>query len=432
MRYVIAGLHAAGRSACAWLRRLDPGAEILGLDPEAAPAYARPLISHVLAGEIEPGLLDLAEADPFAALGVTVVPERAVALAPDRREITTESGRTLAYDRLLLATGASPRKVEMTGGGRPGAHPVVRPAGWPGRSAISGAGRTSPGSRTASNPGAWPWSWAAGLVGFKLTVGLLARRMRVRLIVSSPPAPGPERGRVPGRDHRTEPGRAAGRGAVHQHLGHGRGAGPGAPLPAGFEHRGRGGGGPGGGRKRGVVPAVGWLAGTGLDDREGIPVDERLKTAAPDVYAAGDLARAYDVALGAPQVNAIWPLAVEQGRIAAWNMAGKDAPYPGGLAMNSIPMFGGHLVSVGAVNPRYTAGCEGLALEPRKGSYLKLVFRENTLVGAVGFNAAPRLGELAWAVRQGLTRERIPRAWLTNTVNAAPLAAATWGLAQNG
>ena len=34
MRFVVIGLHAAGRSACQWLRRLEPTAEIIGVDPQ--------------------------------------------------------------------------------------------------------------------------------------------------------------------------------------------------------------------------------------------------------------------------------------------------------------------------------------------------------------------------------------------------------------
>jgi hypothetical protein len=92
------------------------------------------------------------------------------------------------------------------------------------------------------------------------------------------------------------------------------------------------------------------------------------------------------------------------------------------MAMNSIPTQEGFMISVGVVNPRYTAGCDFLTVEPKKGSYLKLVFRQGRLIGAVGLNAAPRLGELVWAVRQGLTRDKVPRTWLNNLMGAAPLA----------
>ena len=52
MRYVVVGLHAAGRSACTWLRKVDKTAEIIGIDPSPQPVYSRPLISYVLSGEL--------------------------------------------------------------------------------------------------------------------------------------------------------------------------------------------------------------------------------------------------------------------------------------------------------------------------------------------------------------------------------------------
>jgi NADPH-dependent 2,4-dienoyl-CoA reductase/sulfur reductase-like enzyme len=186
---------------------------------------------------------------------------------------------------------------------------------------------------------------------------------------------------------------------------------------------------------KGVVPATGWLDSSGLDCAEGIPVDGRLQTAAPDVFAAGDTAVCRDLALDEPRLNAIWPLAVEQGRVAAWNMAGRDCAYPGSMAMNSIPLFGRQMVSVGAVNPRLTKGCASEVVEDRQGRYLKLVFdgqhgQNGRLVGAVGLDAAPRLGELAWAVRRGLSRSAIPDHWRRAPDTAAPLAARTEWLAR--
>lgn len=68
MRYVIVGLHAAGRSACAWLRRADPAAEIVGVDPAPLPVYSRPLISYALAGEMTPEAMTVAD-DAFFQIG---------------------------------------------------------------------------------------------------------------------------------------------------------------------------------------------------------------------------------------------------------------------------------------------------------------------------------------------------------------------------
>jgi NAD(P)H-nitrite reductase large subunit len=429
MRFVVVGLHAAGRSACGWLRRLAPDAEIIGVDPRPTPPYARPLISYVLSREIEPGLLELADPDFFGRLGVTLAAERAVGLRPDQRLLVLESGREIAFDKLLIATGARPRRVELAGAL---AGEVKYFRGKADLEALVGA--VKPGGTAAVLGG--------GLVGFKLTMGLLARGMRVVLLVSSPrPLSlnvdehvggliGARLAALDGLSLMTkstvrsmEPGRAR-RYALTLESGE--------VVEADLVAAGKG-----------VVPRTDWLAGTGLvaaggacgpdeaGEAGGVDAGANLQTALPGVYAAGDAARVWDMVLQTPQVNAIWPMAVEQGRYAAWNMAGPPVAYPGAMAMNSIPIFGTFMISVGAVSPRYTEGCETLIIEPRRDSYLKLVFRDKRLIGAVGLNSPLRLGELAWAVRQGLTRDKVPGSWLANPFGAAPLAGATWGLAGN-
>jgi hypothetical protein len=49
----------------------------------------------------------------------------------------------------------------------------------------------------------------------------------------------------------------------------------------------------------------------------------------------------------------------------------------------------------------------------------------------VGLNAAPRLGELAWAIRRGMRQREIPDSWWVRQWNAAPLSAVTTALAGN-
>ena len=72
---------------------------------------------------------------------------------------------------------------------------------------------------------------------------------------------------------------------------------------------------------KGVVPETGWLADSGLECDYGIVADAALRTTDARVYVAGDLAQAPDLVHGDTRVNAIWPVAVEQGRVAALNMS---------------------------------------------------------------------------------------------------------------
>jgi NADPH-dependent 2,4-dienoyl-CoA reductase/sulfur reductase-like enzyme len=75
----------------------------------------------------------------------------------------------------------------------------------------------------------------------------------------------------------------------------------------------------------GDVPAVGWLSGTGLADPIGVAIDERCATAAPGVFAAGDVAclvsRDGDPARRTPY----WSNAVAQGKVAAASILGEPS-----------------------------------------------------------------------------------------------------------
>jgi NADPH-dependent 2,4-dienoyl-CoA reductase/sulfur reductase-like enzyme len=80
----------------------------------------------------------------------------------------------------------------------------------------------------------------------------------------------------------------------------------------------------------GLVPAVGFLSGTGLDLERGILVDEHLATSHPDVFAAGDCAEIYRPEIRNYWVSRGWPNALRLGELAARNMLGESetAGYP--------------------------------------------------------------------------------------------------------
>ena len=67
-----------------------------------------------------------------------------------------------------------------------------------------------------------------------------------------------------------------------------------------------------------------YLRGSGVEENNGIIVDEYMQTNVDNVYAAGDLTRFHDVLLGEQAQNGSWGSAKEQGRIAAVNMAADD------------------------------------------------------------------------------------------------------------
>ncbi len=79
----------------------------------------------------------------------------------------------------------------------------------------------------------------------------------------------------------------------------------------------------------------------------GIRVDSHQGTDEPGVYAAGDVTEGYDVVRKGPRLNAMWPNAVFQGRVAGLNMAGRSTRAVGYVNVNTGAFFGIPVAVVG-------------------------------------------------------------------------------------
>ncbi|WP_323121186.1 NAD(P)/FAD-dependent oxidoreductase [Burkholderia alba] len=112
---VIGGGQAAGW-AIRTLRAEGFAGRIVMIAEEAHLPYERPPLSKaVLAGEADISTVRLVQPDAFAALDVDAwQPERAVSIDRARRIVRTASGREAAYDRLVIATGGTSRRLPDT------------------------------------------------------------------------------------------------------------------------------------------------------------------------------------------------------------------------------------------------------------------------------------------------------------------------------
>jgi NADPH-dependent 2,4-dienoyl-CoA reductase/sulfur reductase-like enzyme len=94
------------------------------------------------------------------------------------------------------------------------------------------------------------------------------------------------------------------------------------------------------------------MKGTPIEVDRGVLVDERLETSVPGVYAAGDVAQVYDPLTGHSQLDVLWPVAVEQGRVAGANMSGVPAVYEHGVPFNVTRLAGLVVALIGAIGGR--------------------------------------------------------------------------------
>ncbi|MEJ2261939.1 MAG: FAD-dependent oxidoreductase [Anaerolineales bacterium] len=125
----------------------------------------------------------------------------------------------------------------------------------------------------------------------------------------------------------------------------------------------------------GVRPNLELLEGSGISHRWGITVDEHLRTNAPDIYAAGDVVETEDRLTGESYVHAIFPNAVEQGRVVGLNLLGYEQSYEGADRMNSLKHLGLPIMAAGLKK-----GDEVLNTR-RNGGLRTLFLKENRLVG---------------------------------------------------
>ena len=151
----------------------------------------------------------------------------------------------------------------------------------------------------------------------------------------------------------------------------------------------------------GVRSNIDFLKDSGIETGRGIRVNEFLQTSAPDIYAAGDVAEAVDLSTGELDVLAIQTVAVEHGRIAGQNMAGKPTPHRGSLNMNVLETLGLITSSFGL-----WMGVEGgetaRMVDEENDRYLRLEFSGDKLVGMQSVGTTDHIGMARGLIQTGL------------------------------
>jgi NAD(P)H-nitrite reductase large subunit len=99
----------------------------------------------------------------------------------------------------------------------------------------------------------------------------------------------------------------------------------------------------------GIKPRIELAQTAGLDVERGILVNETMQTSHPDVFAAGDVGQVYDPLTGKKSLDMLWSPALEQGRTAGLNMAGRAAVYHRQVAVNVLRLGGVMTTIIGAI-----------------------------------------------------------------------------------
>ena len=129
----------------------------------------------------------------------------------------------------------------------------------------------------------------------------------------------------------------------------------------------------------GVTPNIEIIQNSGIKVNHGIIVDSKMQTNKKNIYAAGDIAEVWEQIEGKQGSFAIWPNAIEQGRIAGLNMAGKPIKYDGAEVINVLDIFNTPVVAMGRTS-KESGKCKIISRFTPQTSK-KILLKNNRIVG---------------------------------------------------
>ena len=388
MHHIVIGAGPAGVTACETLRQLDPASRISLIGGEPEPPYSRMAIPYLLVETINEQGTYLRKTDNhFIDQQIEVLQQVVTSVNPQDKTITLAQGDTLAYDRLLIATGASPIKLPIPGIDLPGVHNC-----WTLADARAIAACATPGASVVLV--------GAGFIGCIILEALVERGVQLTVVER-------EDRMVPRMLDDIAGGLLKrwcenkgitvltnnGVGRVEQdkkrlsvHLDTGDSLSAELVITA-----------------TGVRSNVDLLSGSGVEIDQGILVNPYLETNQQGIFAAGDVAQGRDYSTGGYAVQAIQPTAVEHGRIVAANMVNQGSViHPGSLNMNVLDTLGLISASFGQWMG-VEDGDNVVLLDEDRYRYLNLQFDGDYLTGASSLGHTQHIGVL-----RGLIRSRVP------------------------
>lgn len=116
MRYVIIGNGVAGINAASEIRRIDSDAEISIVSYESDHFFSRTALMYAFCGQLSEQDIEPYERDYYQKMKFTRVRDRVRSVDCSNKTLNLESGDTLDYDRLLIASGSLGRRGDYPGG----------------------------------------------------------------------------------------------------------------------------------------------------------------------------------------------------------------------------------------------------------------------------------------------------------------------------
>lgn len=417
--YLIIGNSAGGIGCAEGIRRVDTKGTIAMVSDEPYHTYSRPLITHLLEGDVDRKGMDFRPRDFYRRHAVEpFLGFRAEDLNTDGRSVKVigTNGKAgtrhnLRYGKLLVATGGAPFIPAMDGLGLGGVTPMINLAqsldvkkrlARVRNAVVLGAGLI--GTKTAE---------ALSQVVNRVTMVELADRILAPVsdIRSSRMAADAFRGNgVEVILNNTVTGiQGDEKGQVTEVV-----LRDGSVLPCDLFVV-----------AIGVRPRTDLLEGSGVELASakvggGVEVDLNMETSVEGIYACGDCAHAHDFVTGGMRLLPLWPNAYIGGRIAGLNMAGSPHHHRWATNMNSVDFFGFPMVSAGFMLKPDRKGFEEIVRDEGHW-YAKIILQNDVIKGLIMAGRVERAGIYLGLMRGRTKVTAFKRELLTDAFTAVHL-----------
>jgi nitrite reductase (NADH) large subunit len=404
-RYVIVGGSAAGMAAAEAIKGLDPKGSVRVLSDEADVPYFRPMIPFLISRKKRVEEIFLQGQGPYQAKDIEVLLQtRAIRIETSAGHVVTDHGESVSYDRLLIATGSHPYIPSDIGG--------LNSKGVFALRTLEDARQASHRAESTTHA----VMLGGGLLNLKAAFAFLESGIEVTLVVHSPEV----------LSRLMEPTDAY---LIRQALDH-----AGLRVLTGCsarlilsDNKGVTGVVLDNGTElacelicigKGVRPNAEWIDSKEITVNRGVVVDRYTQTRAENIYAAGDVAVTYDPITGEPMITGLWTNAVEMGRCAGANMAGRPTAYGGTFGiLNATQVARMPFVSMGIV---HTAGTHYETYsKSTKGAYRKLVFSPegDRLIGALLVGDIVKAGLYHVVIRERVKMDVMKKQVIDNSLH---------------
>ncbi|MDR1734240.1 MAG: FAD-dependent oxidoreductase [Oscillospiraceae bacterium] len=408
-KYVIIGNSSAAIGCIEGIRKTDTEGSITLIASEPHHCYGRPLISYYLEGKTDAEHMKYRPDSFYADNGVeTMLGENVTGIDPITKTVTLQNGNSLRYDKLLVATGSSPRVFPA-----PGMDSVEHKTSFMTLNDMKYLEKHADQRSRILIVG-------AGLIGLKCAEGLKNRVLSVTVVefmkqilpsALTPKAAARVQAQMEANgihfyinnavgEYKKAPPASADSvtlrdgSEVSALLANAESKYPdntytavlkdGTEIPFDILVL-----------ATGVTPNTALVKDAGGTVNRGIVVDADSRTSLPDIYAAGDCTESVDVTTGETKIMALLPNAYHQGEAAGRHMAGAAAPFEEALPLNAVGFFGMHILSAGS----YT---QDILLEEDTNEYYRVFYGEgDKLTGFILIDKYARAGIYTDILRHG-------------------------------